>query len=122
MHRRRRFLIAMAVTITLGCKTLPSNYSASSTLLMRGTPSEVREQLLTRIPIGTPRKDAEQLVKAIGLELTPQSELATVNIDTIECRHTGGNGLFGQTIWLIRIDCPDGTVADILCEKIGLSY
>jgi hypothetical protein len=44
----------------------------------------------------------------------PQSELASVAADAIECRHTGSNGPLGQNTWLIRIDCPDGKVSDIL--------
>jgi hypothetical protein len=122
MHGRRCFLIVLAVTITLGCKILPSNYFASTPSLLRGNPSEVRQQLLTHIPIGTPRKDADQLVKSLGLELTPHYELGSVAVDSIECRHTGANGLFAETVWLIRIDCPEGKVADIVCDSISLSY
>jgi hypothetical protein len=121
MHGCRCILLAMAVSQTFGCTTASSDYFSATPSFLRGNPSEVREQLLTHIPIGTPHKDAERLVKSLGLELTPQSELGSEAIDAIECRHTGPNGPFGQTTWLIRIDCPDGKVTDILCESIGVS-
>jgi len=122
MHVRRCILLTVAMSLTLGCAIVPSHYFSAKPSFLRGTTSEVRKQLIAHIPIGTPRKEADQLVKSLGLELTPPSDLAWVDVDAIECRHTVPNGLFGQTIWIIRIDCPDGKVADILCEQIGLSY
>jgi len=117
----RCILLALAVSQSFGCTAGPPDYFSATPSFLRGNPSEVREHLLTHIPIGTPHKDAEQMVKSLGLELTPQSELGSEAIDAIECRHTGPNGPFGQKTWLIRIDCPDGKVADILCEPIGVS-
>lgn len=122
MHGCRCLQLALAIAITLGCSSVPSNHFSATPSLLRGDSLEVRNRLLKHIPIGTPREDADQLVKSLGLELTPRSELASAAADAIECRHIGSNGTFGQTTWLIRIDCPDGKVADILCEQIGISY
>lgn len=122
MSRCRKIFIAVAICLTLGCKGVPSNYFSATPSFLRGTPTEVRSHLLTLMPIGTPREDVNQLVKSLGLELTPQSELASVTADAIECRHTVQNGPFGQTTWVIRIDCPDEKVSDILCEPIGVSF
>lgn len=88
--------------------------------LLRGNPPQVRERLLTHIPIGTPRIDAERHLKSLGLELTPQFELGSEALDSIHCRHNEKKGLFGEATWLIQIDCLDGAVADIFCEQIAI--
>lgn len=122
MHGGKCLFLVVVVSLTVGCTSFSSHHSSATPAYLRGTPADARKQLLSQIPIGTPRDKAYQIVKSLGLELTPQSQLATVNPDTIECRHVGPQGLFSQTTWLIRIDCQNGNVADILCEPISVSY
>jgi len=122
MHGGKWLSSLLVVSLTVGCTNIVSRHSSATPKYLRGTPAEVRKHMLTHIPTGTPRNEAYRIIKSLGLELTPQSELATVNPDAIECRHVGPQGLFSQTTWLIRIDCPNGKVVDILCEPITVSF
>ena len=120
MHGRLPIMIAVTLSLTFGCTSVPSKQLGVAPSLLRGNPPQVRERLLTHIPIGTPRVDAERHLKSLGLELTPQSELGSETPDSIHCRHTEKKGLFGEATWLIQIDCLDGAVADIFCEQIAI--
>ena len=121
MHGRLPISIAVALFFAFGCTSVPSKQLWLAPSLLRGNPPQVRERLLTHIRIGTPRIDAERHLKSLGLEPIPQSELSTEALDSIHCRHTEKKGLFGEVTWLIQIDCPDGAVADIFCEQIGMA-
>ena len=122
MHGCRPVPLIAMVSLIIGCTWVPSKHLSAKPSFLCGNPPEVRERLLTHIPIGTPQKDAERLAELLGLERTPQSDLGFQAQDSIHCRFTVEKGLFGQAIWLIQIDCPDGKVADILCEQIGITH
>ena len=122
MHGYRQVHLVVALFLTVGCTSVSSNQYSVETSLLRGEPAQVRERLLTQIPIGTPQLEAERLATSLGLELTPQSEMGSEALDSINCRTTVRKGLFGEAFWLIQIDCPDGTVSNIICEQIGIDY
>lgn len=123
MRSNRKLRIVLGVTVCLASLVCLSTYLLSSSAsLFDGTPPEVRANLLGHIPIGTPREVADRLVASIGMEVVPASELAVVDEEVIECRYMGARGLFDQTIWLVRIDCQNGKVADVICESVLLSY
>ena len=121
MQGWRSVPIAMALFLAWGCASYSLKQHSTSPSLLHGNPSQVRERLLAHIPIDTPRPEAERIARTLGLELTPQSELGSGAFDSIHCRHSEKKGLFGETVWLIQIDCPDGAVAEIICEQIGIS-
>jgi hypothetical protein len=110
------------VFATIGCATFPSKELSQRPSILRGSNLEIQEELLKRIPIGTSHDDAKRLIQSLGLELTPKSGLGLEPQDVIACQYTGRKGLFGQATWLIEIDCPDGKVADIICEQIFMSF
>ncbi len=121
MHGWCPVFIAATLFIAVGCGGASSKQPSVDPSLLNGTPAQVRERLLNHIPIATPRLDALRFVKSLGLELTPQSELGYDAFDSIHCRYTVKTGLFGEAIWLIQIDCPNGAVTEVMCEQFGIS-
>ncbi len=122
MHGWRPVQIGLMLCLVVGCTSIPSNQHSVDPSLLKGDSAEVQQRLLTHIPIGTPQLEAEQLVKSFGFELTPESELGFDSHDSINCRLTVRKGLFGQAVWIIQIECTNGTVSDIICEQMGVSY
>lgn len=101
-----------------GCSTLSFRDAPAPPAVLRGSNSEIREKLLEKIPTGTPRPEAEQTLRSLGLEPQPESDLDSGK-PLILCNFTRRQGLSGQNTWLIQLDCPDGKVTDIICEQIG---
>ena len=120
MHVLQTALILLALSFCVSCTSIPAQSGLVAPNLLQGNPMQVRAKLLGCIPIGTPRVEAERLVEQLGMERTPQVELSPGAVNSIHCRHTTKNGLFGQSTWLIQIDCPNGVVEDVFCEQIGL--
>ena len=119
MHGCRSVFFALSFFLTVGCTSFQPEHHSAKPSFLRGNNSEIREYLLRKITIGTLSEDAENLAKSLGLELSPRPDLGSEASRAIECRYTGQKGLFGQNIWLIQIDCPDGKVSDIFCEQIA---
>ena len=121
MHHLKTITFVLVPFLALGCIALPPKQLSATSNVFRGPRHQLRERLLDCIPVGTPRIDAESQLRSLGFEMTPPSELSSESRDSIHCKQTEKSGLFGQTTWLVQIDCPDGAVADIFCERIDLS-
>lgn len=115
-------ILAVVISTVFGCNAVAPKAVSTTPLLLRGPPSDVQARLLTYIPIGTPREDAQHLLEALGLELPAETGAGSEARETIACRHTEQNGLTDQTVWLIQVDCQEGKVAEIICETIELAY
>lgn len=122
MHGYRPVLFAAFVVLNLGCYAFSAKQLSATRSLLRGSNSEVRDRLLKSISVGTSHADAELLLKSLGPELRFEPSLSSASPPMIHCRYTGDKRLFSYTVWLIQIDCPDGYVADILCEQIAVEY
>lgn len=122
--RTRRRLLGTVVLLALagGCQSTANRQAAVPSALLRGSPEQIRERLLTHIPVGTPRGDARRIAVALGLEPAPEPELGPEAKDSLHFRYQGRYGWFGEALWLIQIDCPDGVVADLFCEQIGIGW
>ncbi len=127
MFGRNPFLIALWLILGVGCSSLstmpprtPSTTpSSANKKLFRGSPDQIRERLLASIPIGMSRKDAEDRVVSLGLTKSDPSEIAMESPPFISCRYLDESFWSGDTIWLIQIECPEGKVSDIICERIS---
>ena len=122
MRECRLILFAGFVFFIAGCNVFPSKLPSSTPAFLRGNTSEIRQKLLKIIPIGTSHEDAERLVESLGLELTSEPVMDSRGSGAIQCQYEGKQGLFDHTVWLIEINCPDGKVADLFCEQIGLDH
>ncbi len=87
---------------------------------MLGYPVEVRERLLTHIPISTLNRGVGQGVKSLGPEQTPQFKLGSKAVNAIQCQYPVRNKPFVKTAWIFQIDDPDGMVKDIICGPIWI--
>ena len=104
----------------LGCSSLSTRPSSTNKYLFRGSPDQVRDRLLANIPVGMSRMDAERQVESLGLTKSDPSAIAMESPPFISCRYLDESLWFGDTIWLVQIECPDGKVSDIICEQIGI--
>jgi hypothetical protein len=120
MLGRGLLIIIVLVFASMGCNPLPSIGKSKRPPILQGNNSDIRERLLARIPIGTSRGEAERVIQSLGLELTPESGFGFEPRDVIACQYSGRKGVFGEATWIIEINCPDGKVADIICEQIGV--
>ncbi len=122
MLGRGLLIVIVLVFATMGCNSLPSKGKSKRPPILQGNNSDIREGLLARIPIGTSRGEAERVIQLLGLELTPESGFGFEPRDVIGCQYSGRKGLLGEATWIIEIKCPDGKVADIICEQIGVGF
>jgi hypothetical protein len=125
MKRWNHTLIATFLCLSTGCSLLPSKSSSvSSSLsssLLRGNPEQIRERLLSHIPIGTPRTDAMRI--ALSLELEPSPPTLGLDEDTsLHFQKQGRQWWGGEQVSLIQVECPNGVVEDIFCEQIGVEW
>ena len=102
-----------------GCSSLSTRPSSTNKYLFRGSPDQVRDRLLANIPVGMSRIDAERQVDSLGLTKSNPSEIAMESPPFISCRYLDNSFWSGESIWLIQIECPEGKVSDIICERIG---
>jgi hypothetical protein len=119
MFGRNRILFVLLLILGLGCSSLSTRPSSANKNPFRGSPNQVRDRLLSSIPIGMSRIDAERQVVALGLTKSNPSEIAMESPPFISCRYLDKSFWYGETIWLIQIECPEGKVSDIICERIG---
>jgi hypothetical protein len=117
MRSQLAILLALSLNLT-GCSSLSFRKEPPVPAILSGSNEEIREKLIQEIPIGSSRADAERVIRSLGLEPQPESNLDTGK-PLILCSYSGRKGLTGQNTWLIQIDCPDGQVTDIFCEQIG---
>lgn len=121
MHGHRpAFLVA--VLLCSGCTSFSSPLRSSSVPpLLRGSLVEIGQRLHAEIPVGTPVNEAMTTAASLGLEPSPQlpGELSGTDPDKLTYQHSGPNGMFGQATWIVTIECRDGKVAEIYCEKIA---
>lgn len=117
MRSQLALLFALSLTLT-GCSSLNFRKEPPVPAVLSGSNQEIREKLLKEIPIGSSQADAERVIRSLGLEPQPESNLDTGK-PLILCSYSGRKGLSGQNTWLIQIDCPEGQVTDIFCEQIG---
>ncbi len=122
--RSRWRLLGAVVLIGLvgGCMSTATRQSSVASSLLRGSPAQIRERLLTHIPVGTTRAEAQRIAVSLGLEPAPERSLGPEAADSIHFRHQGKHGWFGEAIWLIQIECPEGVVKDLFCEQIGTGW
>ncbi|MCU0720406.1 MAG: hypothetical protein MUC83_11930 [Pirellula sp.] len=120
MFERNRCFFVLFLILGLGCSSLSTRPSITNKSLFRGSPDQVRDRLLAKIPVGMSRIDAERQVESLGLTKSAPSAIAGESPPFISCRYLEKSLWFGETIWLIQIDCPDGKVSDIICEQIGI--
>lgn len=106
------------ICLFLGCTGLPSNQRSAASSLLRGNPPQIRERLLTEIPIGTTRTEAMRIAMSLGLEPAPPTLGLDVD-NSLRFQNEGKHGWFGQKISLIQIECSKDVVEDIFCEQIG---
>lgn len=118
MREWRWIWIVVLVFLCLGCSSVSSSRPVSASSLLRGTPPQNRAQLLKQIPIGTPRKEAERIAASIGLGSPDPPVLGTEHEESIRYQHPGKKGWFVDVVTLIQIECSNGLVTDIFCEKI----
>lgn len=116
--RMQRAILLGLVIFSGGCSSFGLRKEPPIPSILRGSNQEIRQNLLQKIPVGSSRADAERIIRSLGLEPQPESDLNTGQ-PLILCNYTGNTGLHKQTTWLIQIDCPDGKVTDIVCEQIG---
>lgn len=120
---RRRFIVIVGlIGLAGGCRTAATRQSSVASSLLRGSPAQIRERLLTHIPVGTTRNDAQRIAVSLGLEPAPERNLGPEADDSIHFRYQGRHGWFGEALWLIQIECPDGVVKDLFCEQIGIEW
>lgn len=119
MFGRNRIVLVLFLILGIGCSSLSTSTAIAKKNPFRGSPNQVRERLLLSIPIGMSRIDAEKQVDALGLTKNDPSEIGMESPPFISCRYLDKSFWYGETIWIIQIECPDGKVSDIICERIG---
>lgn len=120
MHHHTVTALALLMLSSLGCQGIPLPIRSAKPAILYGDNPEIREKLLTQIPVGTSRAEAERRVQELGFEITPSLNLEPETGDQIHCRYTGRKGLLGEAIWLLQINCAEGKVVDIIVEQIGI--
>jgi hypothetical protein len=120
MNRRELVLEAIRFLPLLGivaCSSLATR-TASNPIVLRGSNEEIRERLLTLIPIGTPQEDAERIAIDNGLRCSAEVDSKT-NEPYLSCGWSRKSGMWVTWVWQIRIDCVEGRVSDISCKQYG---
>ena len=118
MNHSRTCLATALICLFMGCTGLPSNHPSTASSLLRGNPQQIRERLLSEIPIGTTRTDAMRIAMSLGLDSAPPT-FGLNEDNSLRFQNEGKHGWFGQKISLIQIECSQGVVEDISCEQIG---
>jgi len=118
MNHSRTCLAEALFILLMGCTGLPSNQPSAASYPLNGNPQQIRNRLLTEIPIGTSRTDALRIAMSLGLEPTPPT-FGLEEDNSLRFQNEGKHGWFGQKISLIQIECSRGVVEDISCEQIG---
>lgn len=75
--------------------------------------------MLSKIPIGTPRVDAERILKTNDLNCIVKIDPKT-NEPFLSCRHSDNSDFWVTWEWMIRIDCSGDRVSDISIDKEGI--
>ena len=112
----------LLIGLAVGCSSITTKSTPVASSLLRGSPEQIRERLLTHIPVGMTRAEAQRIAVALGLEPAPERALGVEASDSLHFRHQGKHGWFGESLCLIQIECPDGVVADLFCEQIGIGW
>lgn len=121
MHRLGSLVMVLGVMVAGGCSDMESSQPTVSPGIFHGTPLEVERRLLTQIPVGMNRKDAERQLISLGLELSEPADSGQRRDDLIQCRGYGPNQWSGQKLWLIEVNCVDGRVSNISCEYLEIA-
>jgi hypothetical protein len=121
MQSLRYYVVAVFLFLSMGCTPLSSNQASGKSSLLRGNPPQIRERLLSHIPIGTPRTDAMRIALSLGLEPSPPT-LGLEQDTSLRFQKQGKQWWGGEKVSLIQVDCPNGVVEDIFCEQIGLGW
>lgn len=122
MRRWQTILVVSSVGLSLGCASLSSKQASGISSLMQGNPPQIRERLLSQIPLGTPRAEAMRIALSLGLEPASEPDLGLQEDNSLRFRNDGKQWWGGHRISLIQIECPHGAVEDIFCEQIGVGW
>lgn len=122
MRRWQCYLLVAWICLSVGCTTLTPKHISGKSLPLQGTTPQIRERLLSEIPLGTPSADAKRIAISLGLEPTPGKLVELPGDNTLHFQKEGKQWWGGRKICLIQIVCPDGVVEDIFCEQIGVEW
>lgn len=121
MHRRQFNLAIGLICLSVGCTSLTPKQATGKSSLWHGEPQQIRESLLSQIPLGTPRADAIRIATSMGLEPTPGQLFEVSESNSLHFQKEGKQWWGGQKVSMIQIECSNGVVEDIFCEQIGIS-
>lgn len=122
MRRWPLYLVVACICLSLGCRSLTFKRSSATSSQLHGTPPEIRERLLSQIPLGTSRADAMRIAMSLGLEPTPNHYAERPEDSTLHFQKEINPWWGGRKISIVQIDCPNGMVEDIFCEHIGAGW
>lgn len=103
--------------VLCGCIS-PSQRTPVIPPILVGSEADVRARFLIKIPIGTSIVDAQKMIVRLGLRCSTATDPDTQQ-PFLACGYTDDSDLSVTWYWQIRIDCPDGKVSNITCERTG---
>lgn len=112
-------ITAFLVVVAAGCKSSAlSQQQPTKPAILSGNDTDVRERLLTEIPIGTTLAQAERIMQGHGFRCYKETNDKT-NEPYLWCRYSHMSDVWVEWTWNIMIHCPGGFVSEIQCSQYG---
>lgn len=112
-------ITAFLVAAVAGCKSFAlSQQQPTKPAILSGNDTDIRNRLLTEIPIGTKLADAERIMQGHGFHCYQGIDDKTTE-PYLWCQYSHKADVWVEWTWNIVIDCPGGFVSEIRCTQYG---